>query len=231
MDINTVLDMFEEKYIHAAVMLAPDNPDAVLAAWLRMTVLALRDPEGCVRVTPGLPMGPAEIAEYFRLPPETAEQTVTVLKQLGLLTEEPDGSLKLERCAAWREAAARRSGKLRKKTGAAADTGDLTEKETEKEKRKEAKEKSKEKNIKADIADAISKGARRPHNRPIPLAELPEPVRNIVTAWNGLPLDNKFDGLFPAMLKQAETLLERFGEEALRKAIDNVSCNGDLTNS
>ena len=30
MDINTVLDMFEEKYIHAAVMLAPDNPDAVL---------------------------------------------------------------------------------------------------------------------------------------------------------------------------------------------------------
>ena len=96
MDINTVLDMCEEKYIHAAVMLAPDNPDAVLAAWLRMTVLALRDPEGCVRVTPGLPMGPAEIAEYFRLPPETAEQAVAVLKQLELLTEEADGSLKLE---------------------------------------------------------------------------------------------------------------------------------------
>ena len=48
-------------------------------------------------------------------------------------------------------------------------------------------------------------------------------MQKILTAWNSLPLDNKFEGLYPAMLKQLQSLLERYGEEALLKAIDNVS--------
>ena len=234
MNRQQLAKLFDPQNIAAAEILAAEDTDAVLATWLRMLTLAARDPESCVRLSPGLHMEPAELAGYFHCSPEAVEKTVRVLEQLQQLARNPDGTLKLTACAGLC-----RRGKTKK---TAAVHADATEKETEKEKRKEAKEKSKEKNKKADIADAIS-NARRPeeaevngqnetqcnaqptrrNNRQIPLDQLPEPAQKIVTAWNGLPLDNKFDGLYPAMLKQLQALLERYGEEALHKAIANVA--------
>ena len=63
----------------------------------------------------------------------------------------------------------------------------------------------------------------RNKNQLIPLAELSETEQKILNAWNDLPLDNNFDGLFPSMRKQLQALMERYGEEALLKAISNVA--------
>lgn len=245
MNQQQLTKLFDPKNLVALEFLAGEDTDIVLAVWLRMLTLAANDPEGCVRLTPGLHMEPAELAAYFHCTPEALEVTLQILEQLQQLTRDPDGTLKLIACAGL----CRRS-KI-KKTAAA--NIDATEKETEKEKRKEPKEKSKEKKKKGDIAAAIA-DAREPaeaeakaetqpgaaaaetqpaayatqqpkskNNRLIPAEQLPEPAQKIVTAWNGLPLDNKFDGLYPAMLKQLQALLERYGEEALHKAIANVA--------
>lgn len=234
MNKQQLTKLFDPKNIAAVEFLAGEDTDTVLAVWLRMLTLAANDPEGCVRLAPGLHMEPEELPAYLHCSAEALEATIQILEQLQQLTREPDGTLKLICCAGLY-----RRGKIKKTVATHADA---TEKETEKGKRKEAKEKSKEKNKKADIADAISNGRRpeeaeangqnetqrnaqptRRNNRQIPLDQLPDPVQKIVTAWNSLPLDNKFDGLYPTMLKQLQALLERYGEEALHKAIANVA--------
>ena len=250
MNKQQLAKLFDPKNIAAVEFLAGEDTDAVLAVWLRMLVLAANDPEGCVRLAPGLHMEPEELAEYFHCTPEALEATIQILEQLQQLTREDDGTLKLICCAGL-------CRHVKNKKTVAVHT-DATEKETEKEKRKEPKEKSKEKKKKADIADAIYNAQRpeeaanqnekqpeaaaatkisdndgpannqpeqprRRNNRQIPLNQLPEPVQKIVTAWNNLPLDNKFNGLYPTMLKQLQALLERYGEEALHKAIGNVA--------
>ena len=267
MNKQQVSKLFDPKTLTAVEFLAAEDTDTVLALWLRMLVLAANDPEGCVRLTPGLHMEPAELTAYFHCTSEALEVTIHILEQLQQLTREDDGTLKLTACtnlhrrSKTKKPVTANSGANSVTTSVANNnTGfAVTEKETEKEKRKEAKEKSKEKNKKVDIAAAISTGTREPgeaeakaetqpaaaaatetqpkttpkpanksqpkrkNNRLIPMADLPEPVPQIVNAWNNLPLDNKFDGLYPAMLKQLQSLLERYGEEALLKAIDNVS--------
>ena len=232
---------FDSKTIAAVDFLAAEDADAVLAVWFRMLALAAHDPEGCVRLSPGLQMNTAVLADYFHCTAEAVEATVQIMEQLRLLTRDEAGSLRIPACAG-----AKRSCKIKK----ASDSGLFSgEKETEKEKRKEAKEKSKEKNKKGDIAAAISEppacaGAAetadeilhskpqdgsaplQPHktgNRLTPLAELPEPARNILKAWNGLPLDNKFEGLYPDLLTKLQTLLEQYGEKAMLKAVANVA--------
>ena len=42
-------------------------------------------------------------------------------------------------------------------------------------------------------------------------------------AWNQLPLENKFEGVYPSLLKQMEALLEQYGEESLQRAVANVA--------
>ena len=298
MNKQQVSKLFDPKNIAAVEFLAAEDTDTVLAIWLRMLVLAANDPEGCVRLTPGLHMEPAELAEYFHCTAEALEATIQILEQLQQLTREADGTLKLTACSGLL-----RRSKTKKATAAASvatisgatsatthaantvtnsaaipiannnTVSAATEKETEKEKRKEPKEKSKEKNKKADIADAMNsarepetteskteaqpaaaaaerankkenfeaastampqpasnfqtnsnaKQPQRKNKKLIPTADLAEPVQQLLTAWNRLPLDNKFEGLYPAMLEQVQSLLERYGEEALRKAIDNVA--------
>lgn len=252
-----LVKLFDPKNIAAAEFMAGEDADAVLAAWHRMLALAVHDPEGCVRLTPGLHMDAGELALYFNCPGDVLEATVQILEQLQQLTREEDGTLRLTACAGlWR----------RRKTKKSVDaTNSATEKETEKEKRKVPKEKNKENNKKTDIAAAISDARTREaaaaagqknavvkaaaneipataaqslcketqtngrpalsfrnNNQQTPLAELSETEQKILNAWNGLPLDNRFDGLFPAMRKQLQALLERYGEEALLKAIANV---------
>ena len=226
--------LFDPNHIAAVEFLAAEDTNTVLGIWFRMLTLAIHDPEGRVRLTPGLHMDTAELAAWFHCTEDAVEATIQVMEQLQQMTRDPDGTLKLLACSGL----CRRT-KTKKSVVANAAA---TEKETEKEKRKEPKEKSKENNKKADIADAISdprqrtatetectvihgsaEPPRRKNTRQIPLAELPEPVQEIVEAWNQLPLDNHFDGLFPAMVKQLQALLEQYGKEALRKAITNVA--------
>ena len=225
---------FDAKTIAAVDYLAAEDADAVLAVWFRMLALAVHDPEGSVRLTPGLQMDTEALAGYFHCTTEAVEATVQIMEQLQLLTRDETGNLRIPAC----------SGPARgRKTKKSPDPNLFSgEKETEKEKRKEAKEKSKEKNKKGAIAAAISESPARagaaedtrPYkmkNRLIPLAELPESARNILKAWNGLPLENKFEGMYPTLLKQMQTMLERYGEEAILKAVANVAESSFLLGS
>ena len=225
---------FDAKTIAAVDYLAAEDADAVLAVWFRMLALAVHDPEGSVRLTPGLQMDTEALAGYFHCTTEAVEATVQVMEQLQLLARDETGSLQIPAC----------SGPARgRKTKKSPDPNLFSgEKETEKEKRKEAKEKSKEKNKKGDIAAAISESPARagaaedtrpykPKNRLIPLSELPEAARNILKAWNELPLDNKFEGMYPTLLKQMQAMLDRYGEETLLKAVANVADSSFLLGS
>ena len=225
---------FDSKTIAAVDYLAAEDAGAVLSVWFRMLALAVHDPEGCVRLTPGLQMDTEALAGYFHCTAEAVEATVQIMEQLQLLTRDETDNLQLTACTG-----ANRRSKTKKSSDPILLSG---EKETEKEKRKEAKEKSKEKNKKGDIAAAISESPARAgaaedirpfkaKNRLIPLTELPEPARNILKAWNELPLDNKFEGLYPTLLKQMQTMLERYGEEAILKAVANVAESSFLLGS
>ena len=271
MNKQLLTKLFDPKNIAAVEFLAGEDADAVLATWYRMLSLAVHDPEGCVRLTPGLHMEAEELATYFNCPADVLEATIQILEQLQQLTREADGTLKLNACAGLCR---------RRKTKKSVDaTVGATEKETEKEKRKEPKEKNKENNKKTDIAAAISAAhareaaaadqnhananataaannqnnavaaATEKHNtatatqnlfkeaqnndlpaqpcrknsQQIPLNQLSETEQKILNAWNALPLYNNFDGLFPAMRRQLQALVERYGEEALLKAIGNVA--------
>ena len=225
---------FDSKTIAAVDYLAAEDAGAVLSVWFRMLALAVHDPEGCVRLTPGLQMDTEALARYFHCTAEAVEATVQIMEQLQLLARDETDNLQLTACAG-----TPRRGKTKKSSDPVLLSG---EKETEKEKRKEAKEKSKEKNKKGDIAAAISESPARagaaedirPYktkNRLIPFAELPEPAQNILKAWNELPLDNKFEGMYPTLLKQMQAMLDRYGEETLLKAVANVADSSFLLGS
>ena len=57
----------------------------------------------------------------------------------------------------------------------------------------------------------------------LPLATLPEAYRNVVDAWNQLPLTKKLKGLYPDVAVKLRTTLEKYGEASLRKAIRMVA--------
>lgn len=57
----------------------------------------------------------------------------------------------------------------------------------------------------------------------IPLTNLPKMYRNIVTAWNDLPLPEKLKGLYPDVAQKLYHLLKEFGEATLHKAIRMVA--------
>ena len=185
-----VANTFNSKTIAAVDFLAAEDADAVLAVWFRMLALAVHDPEGCVRLSPGLQMNTAALADYFHCTAEAVEATVQIMEQLELLTRDETGSLQIPACAGVKRIC---------------------------------------KNKKGDIAAAISNSARRrpeepiTRNRLIPLDELPESAQNILKAWNELPLDNKFEGLYPALLARLQSLLEQYGEKAMLKAVANVA--------
>ena len=57
----------------------------------------------------------------------------------------------------------------------------------------------------------------------IPTAELPQVCRNIVSAWNKLPLPKKLRGLYPSLVKRLNFLLENYGEEQIHNAIASIA--------
>ena len=142
---------FDSQTVAAVDFLAAEDADTVLAVWFRMLALAVRDPESCVRLTPGLQMDTAALAGYFHCTAEAVETTVQIMEQLQQLTRDGKGNLQLP---------ARAGMNRSRKSKIDSDPNHFSgEKETEKEKRKEPKEKSKEKK-KKDIANAMSTGAR-----------------------------------------------------------------------
>ena len=47
--------------------------------------------------------------------------------------------------------------------------------------------------------------------------------RNIVSAWNKLPLPKKLRGLYPSLVKRLNFLLENYGEEQIHNAIASIA--------
>lgn len=54
------------------------------------------------------------------------------------------------------------------------------------------------------------------------LDKLPLPCRNVLNAWNKLPL-KKFKGLIPSMEQKLEQLMQHYGEETVRKTVENIA--------
>ena len=114
---------FDSNTIAAVDFLAAEDADAVLAVWFRMLALAVHDPEGCVRLSPGLQMDTEALAAYFRCPPETVALTLRVLEQTQQLIQDGNGNLQIPACAR-----PNRGGKIKK----ASDPGLFSgEKETD----------------------------------------------------------------------------------------------------
>ena len=59
------------------------------------------------------------------------------------------------------------------------------------------------------------------NRRVISWETLPAPCRNVLEAWNKLPL-KKFTGLVPSFLKKLNALLAHYGEAAVRKAVESI---------
>lgn len=127
------------------------------------------------------------------------------------------------------------------------DAAAKNEKESKKRK-KQRKEVNKKQKSKTNIADAMPNSARArlredenngPENATgnclpfvppeakkssvIPTAELPEACRNVVRAWNKLPLAKKLSGLFPSLVKRLHYLLETYGEDTVHNAIASIA--------
>ena len=91
-------------------------------------------------------------------------------------------------------------------------------KEKENEKRKnQRKEIKKNKKTKDETTNSAGES-----DKLIPTSKLPEAYRNVVTAWNRLPLEKKLKGLYPLLIRQLGNIFEQYGEETIHKAIDRV---------
>ena len=92
-------------------------------------------------------------------------------------------------------------------------------KEKENEKRKnQRKEIKKNKKTKDETTNSAGES-----DKLIPTSKLPEAYRNVVTAWNRLPLEKKLKGLYPLLIRQLGNIFEQYGEETIHKAIDRVA--------
>ena len=92
-------------------------------------------------------------------------------------------------------------------------------KEKENEKRKnQRKEIKKNKKTKDETTNSAGES-----DKLIPTSKLPEAYRNVVTAWNRLPLEKKLKGLYPLLIRQLGNLFKQYGEETIHKAIDRVA--------
>ena len=72
------------------------NPEgvAIIGAWNTMETLAREDPEGCVRLSPGLPMDNTALAAFFHCTVSVVEKTIEVFEKLKRITVK-DGMIKV----------------------------------------------------------------------------------------------------------------------------------------
>lgn len=90
-DTNLALDY---KTMTAVLSLGGEESLSILGAWNCMKTLAREDPEGCVRLMPGLSMDMAALAGFLRCPEALVEKTVSVFAKLRRLTVK-DGLIRL----------------------------------------------------------------------------------------------------------------------------------------
>lgn len=81
----------------AAILTA--NPDGIsmIGVWNGMKTLASADPEGCVRLNPGLPMDSAALASLFHCAVGIVEKTIAVFDKIHCLSVE-DGLIRITGC-------------------------------------------------------------------------------------------------------------------------------------
>ena len=91
-DTNLALDY---KTMTAVLALGGEESLSILGAWNCMKTLAREDPEGCVRLMPGLSMDMAALAGFLRCPEALVEKTVSVFAKLRRLTVK-DGLIRLQ---------------------------------------------------------------------------------------------------------------------------------------
>lgn len=97
---NPALDF---KTLTAIVTANPEGM-AIIGAWNGMETLAREDPEGCVRLCPGLPMDNRLLAAFFRCSVAIVEKTVEVFVKLGRFTV-TDGLIRVTGCGEVKPAA------------------------------------------------------------------------------------------------------------------------------
>lgn len=90
-DTNLALDY---KTMTAVLALGGEESLSILGAWNCMKTLAREDPEGCVRLMPGLSMDMVALAGFLRCPEALVEKTVSVFAKLRRLTVK-DGLIRL----------------------------------------------------------------------------------------------------------------------------------------
>ena len=90
MNTNPLLDC---KTMLAILNADPDGV-AIIGAWNSMETLAREDPEGCVRLSPGLPMDNTALAGLLRCRETIVEKTVAVFEKLKRVTVK-DGLIKV----------------------------------------------------------------------------------------------------------------------------------------
>ena len=90
-DTNLALDY---KTMTAVLSLGGEESLSILGAWNCMKTLAREDPEGCVRLMPGLSMDMAALAGFLRCPEALVKKTVSVFAKLRRLTVK-DGLIRL----------------------------------------------------------------------------------------------------------------------------------------
>lgn len=90
-DTNLALDY---KTMTAVLALGGEESLSILGAWNCMKTLAREDPEGCVRLMPGLSMDMAVLAGFLRCPEALVKKTVSVFAKLRRLTVK-DGLIRL----------------------------------------------------------------------------------------------------------------------------------------
>ena len=75
------------------------DPDGVsiIGAWNGVKMLAASDPEGCVRMTSGLPMDTAMLAGLFHCTESIVQKTLSLFEKLRLLTV-TDGLIRITGC-------------------------------------------------------------------------------------------------------------------------------------
>ena len=92
--------------IRAAILASNAEGISIIGAWDCMKTLAKADPDGCVRLCPGLPMDIAALAAFFHCSVAIVEKTVEVFTTLGRLSVK-DGLLRIAGCAGDNSAAPR----------------------------------------------------------------------------------------------------------------------------
>ena len=90
MNTNPLLDC---KTMLAILNADPDGV-AIIGAWNSMETLAREDPEGCVRLSPGLPMDNTALAGLLRCRETIVEKTVAVFEKLKRVAVK-DGLIKV----------------------------------------------------------------------------------------------------------------------------------------